>query len=242
MKFSFLIMLTGALSAYCAMPYTFDSGTVAKASQVNANMLFLMNKIDSINTKFDSLTKIVDLQKTTITTLTGNIESLKTTNTEILSDVSDSLKKQNMPVGTIIGTMTAMDTSGDIWVIADGRTATTEYFNATGKANIPDLRGQFLRGLNAGRTDSMADPDGGSRTAGSYQADAFQGHTHYTPVQHAVGTGGGAGYSVAWDSRLDWATTYPNSPPQADNTNGTPRIASETRPCNTAIYWYIKVK
>jgi hypothetical protein len=274
MRLLYVVLLLSASSAFCAMPYTFDSGTVAKASHVNANMVFLLNKIDSISgillkidslnitlkkidslkTNVDSLQNVVTVLKSSIATLSSyssevdslkktlattniKVDSLKTSLATLNNNIKDSLKIHNIPIGTIIGTMTAMDTSSGTWVIADGRTSTTEYFVATGKANIPDLRGQFLRGLNADRSDGEEDPDGSGRIVGSYQADTIKSHNHKNGDYKYL---------------LECTGKYTVSASDDDNTGNEPNLAAkaeiqpfgglETRPRNTAVYWYIKIK
>jgi hypothetical protein len=82
---------------------------------------------------------------------------------------------------------------------------------------VPDLRGQFLRGFDAGRG---LDP---SRVFGSDQADAFESHTHTEYSWDASGsstiTGGGSKFGTA----------------QTSATGGT-----ETRPTNVAVLFIIK--
>ena len=70
------------------------------------------------------------------------------------------------------------------WVAADG---------AAG-SGTPDLRGQFIRGLNdfgsaAGtRADGRQDPGGGGRVLGDYQADQLGSHSHTQTVGAVGGT------------------------------------------------------
>jgi hypothetical protein len=189
MKRSFLIVVLTAVSMYGQIPYTFDSGTVAKAREVNANLMFLYEKIDSLGKRVATL------------------------------------EQERLPIGAVVAVMVKMDTSTGIWVLADGRTSTTEYFQATGKANVPDLRGQFLRGMNEGRSDGRQDPEGSGREAGSYQADTLKSHSHLENL--ASGNGGihsGGSYGVI-------------NQVQTGKTGG-----AETRPRNMTVYWYVKVK
>lgn len=90
---------------------------------------------------------------------------------------------------------------------------------------LPDLRGEFLRGLDDGRGVDA------SRALGSAQTDAMQGHKHSGSV---ISGGGetisvGSGYSSAALGN-----------PTTDGTNGTPRTAAETRPRNIALLACIK--
>jgi microcystin-dependent protein len=102
--------------------------------------------------------------------------------------------------------------------------------------NVPDLRGQFLRGVSGA---SSNDPDKLTRTAmttggntgnnvGSVQTDAFKSHTHNVQLYDDSGTNGlGA---------MDRATTFVG-PLQATTATG----GSETRPINAYVNYIIKV-
>ena len=104
---------------------------------------------------------------------------------------------------------------------------------------IPDLRGQFVRGWDDGRS-----VDSG-RAFGSTQLDQLQGHYH----NWAITTSGTGGISSGFASGGD-NTIYGNpgvtgsqqhtSDPVNDGTNGTPRIGTETRPTNVALLPVIK--
>jgi len=199
---TFLFLLSFAVVVNSQIPHTFDSGAVAKASEVNENFTYLM----------------------------GRIDSLKSENTNLKAQI-DTLKNiALLPIGTVMATMVQMDTLNEIWVLADGRVATTEYFQATGNSNVPDLRGMFLRGLNVGRADGKEDPDpdfeGNIRIAGSYQADTLKSHSHTEDLS----TG----------DNVDIFNGGPfggNHIVQTGKTGG-----AETRPRNMAVYWYVKVR
>lgn len=126
-------------------------------------------------------------------------------------------------------------TAPDGWLLCHGQAVSrTEYpalFAAIGTTygagdgsttfNVPDARGEFIRGLDAGRG-----VDAG-RQLGSAQADQFRSHTHEflrtdtsTAGQAAVKSGGGEGTS-----------TY-----QTTETRG----GNETRPRNIALNYLIK--
>ena len=67
---------------------------------------------------------------------------------------------------------------GTDWVLADGRSVTgSQYETITGNANIPDMRGQFLRGKNNGRADGNENP-AGENALGAFENDANKSHTH----------------------------------------------------------------
>lgn len=101
--------------------------------------------------------------------------------------------------------------------------------------NVPDLRGEFIRGLDEGRgVDS-------GRTLGSYQRDAMQDHKHDTPGVPAhrdytphLGT---------LDGGNDWRYGYPlrtHGVYTGDDISIAARVADETRPRNVAFPYIIK--
>jgi len=63
----------------------------------------------------------------------------------------------NVPVGTVVASYLSpqqmKESYGDEWILADGLevSTTTGFYNLTGKTKLPDLRGVFIRGLNADR-------------------------------------------------------------------------------------------
>jgi microcystin-dependent protein len=105
----------------------------------------------------------------------------------------------------------------------------------TSDFNVPDLRGEFIRGWD----DARAVDSG--RTFGSVQTDAFQGHYHTLQARQD------AGMSSRYQNRvLGWfdggydTTNTACEAPRTDGTNGAPRIATETRPRNCALLACIK--
>ena len=119
------------------------------------------------------------------------------------------------------------------WVAADGTNST------------PDLRGQFIRGLNnfgtGARGDGNEDPNGGARTLGDYQADAFQGHYHdATGIDDFYGNRPG-GLATALPPGSNNAGSEPTTgAPITDGTNGAPRTTSETRVKNVALIFCMR--
>jgi phage-related tail fiber protein len=113
--------------------------------------------------------------------------------------------------------------------------------NGTTTFNIPDLRGEFIRGLDLGRGVDT------SRTLGSTQTDLLKAHGHifddirwseingvysYSDPQLGVismGPGAGSNYGTDFDNGVHFTQhgTY--------NTGGT-----ETRPRNIAMRYLIK--
>lgn len=139
------------------------------------------------------------------------------------------------PEGAIMAFYLSACPSG--WIAADGTNST------------PDLRGQFIRGLNsfgsaAGtRADGNEDLNGGARTLGDYQADAFQGHRHAAPsggtfninlgqTDVAIGTPG--------SYRNTTTGTYTTDPVEGGSGFGASRTATETRPRNVALIYCMR--
>ncbi len=99
-----------------------------------------------------------------------------------------------------------------------------------GNMNIPDMRGMFMRGVDDGRGLDHES----TRVVGSTQTDTFQGHYHRIGY---INSGGGQGGTNGIATALN---TYQTHEPISDETNGTPRTSSETRPKNIAISYIIK--
>ena len=145
---------------------------------------------------------------------------------------------------------------------ADEKTAFTNILG--GSSNLPDLRGNFLRGLDEGRgfDDNAGSRTGGESTTGvrSYQGDEFESHDHTgsanqggdhshsyvdtyfsehnadVALQNQKGSGGSD------DDNEDWNKTRTTG---LSGTHGhsitiDPRGGAETRPENIAVYWLIR--
>ena len=116
--------------------------------------------------------------------------------------------------------MTALD---DTWVLADGRNVGgSEYESITGNNSVPDLRGQFLRGLDQSGT---IDPEGAGRTLLDTQADEFKSHSHTYSGHVSLGASGNnnTGQKEQIDTQTDLAG------------------GAETRPKNISVNYFIKI-
>lgn len=115
-----------------------------------------------------------------------------------------------------------------------GTNATAD-FNANKRLPLPDMRGEFPRGFDDGRG-----VDAG-RVFGSKQADAFQSHYHH--VYQCMGTGSSStsNNGGVLNGNDTWSVhTAMAKDMLSDGTNGTPRIAAETRPRNIALLYCIR--
>lgn len=181
---------------------------------------------------------------------------------EKVSDVAETAgqlrKDLGVPLGTVIASVLVPSDFSQVvgddavfhpekskWAPADGRdVGRSSYGRITDRETAPDLRGLFLRGLNSfdsnrpSRADGFQDPE--NRTVISLQMDAFQGHFHRlengTAVLRNVTTRETRNGTGTWDS-----STLQVKEPISDGENGNPRIGAETRPKNTAVYYYIKI-
>lgn len=107
--------------------------------------------------------------------------------------------------------------------------------------NIPDLRGEFIRGFDNGRgVDS-------GRNIGTWQEDTFQGFQisettgvgvapNSYPATQNVMAGGNNNVIRSNAGSVGGKGFYPAT----DGTNGTPRISDQTRPRNIAMMYCIK--
>jgi phage-related tail fiber protein len=128
----------------------------------------------------------------------------------------DTQANVSMPAGAIMAFYRSTAPTG--WLECNGQSAAS-YPNlvALGITNVPDLRGQFVRGWDNGKG---IDP---GRTLASLQADEFKSHSHST-YSRASSYSGAVGVS---DGILGSSNT--------GSTGGT-----ETRPKNIALMYCIK--
>ena len=162
-----------------------------------------------------------------------------------------------VPVGTLLPFAGTAVPQG--WLSCDGsaisRSAYPELLAAIGASwgsgdgtstfNLPDLRGRFLRGQDAGagidpdRAGRLASKPGGNTgdAIGSVQSDAFQGHYHRTIGSQSPQAWTGMTGIVDIQNEQDaWSNARE---PTSDGSHGNPRIASETRPVNAYVNFII---
>lgn len=100
-----------------------------------------------------------------------------------------------------------------------------------GTVKVPDARGVFLRGMNAGRDTLRGDPDG-DRRLGAFQVDTFKAHRHaYTYNSH------NQDHQRKGREAENAANRQEVSTPSQTAVSG----GNETRPRNIALYVYLKI-
>ena len=141
----------------------------------------------------------------------------------------------SFPVGSVIASYLApprmKERYGEQWALADGREVSTKtaFFEITGKTQLPDLRGMFIRGLNADRKDDDRDLDGDNRKVGDYQADELRTHYHDN-----VAAG-------IWGRSFKGEDGSPKTAHELKGGKTGTTGGKETRPRNVALYYYIRV-
>lgn len=112
--------------------------------------------------------------------------------------------------------------------------------------NLPDLRGEFLRGVDDGRNVDTG------RVLGSSQGHAIEKHNHYMPTGSGIGNASFKPYAIPdtifEKTQVNIAattgtenTTYPNKDyGNPDYVGNVGKFASETRPRNVALLACIK--
>ncbi|MBL8020169.1 MAG: tail fiber protein [Leptospirales bacterium] len=149
--------------------------------------------------------------------------------------ISSAQINQNFAIAAPEGAVMAFYLAGcpDGWAPADGTNGT------------PDLRGQFIRGRDDAGTGPAGNDPAGSRAIGNVQADAFQGHrmfrnTSNVTETHIMISGGGADMQGAGGGLNINFSAVTTGDATTDGTNGTPRIANETRPKNVALTYCMR--
>ena len=166
------------------------------------------------------------------------------------------------PVGTVMPYVGKFETIQGLvaqgWLLCDGTalqvSAQKTLFDAIGTAfggdgtttfNLPDLRGQFLRGVDGG---AKIDPDVNSRTAqatngnsggnvGSRQGECLQNHQHHWDYNFAYITQGGSSLAV---QLMDLSGPFNHGGLQGTKpTTNVDGGGNETRPVNVYVYYLI---
>lgn len=212
---------------------------------------FLANGYSSGVVESDQFNKVIrqsSFMAAVIGQLVANAEINASDDGDLPGFVTDlilALRSFSPPPGTVIHV--AMNTAPTGFLKANGaaisRATYAALFTAIGTTfgsgdgsttfNVPDLRGEFLRGWDDSRGIDAA------RVFGSSQLDAFQGHGHDITYPYTGASGGSLGTSLNTSVEPNiLANTVTN--PNTLGAYGTPRIAAETRPRNISLLACIK--
>lgn len=133
------------------------------------------------------------------------------------------------------------------WAPCDGRSLPeSKYSKISSQTNAPDLRGIFIRGLNAFDPSYTTPPSNPTQlnpentSLNVYQPDAFQGHRHINSDNLAENQSSQSPNNP--HQRITVTGARPeNSAGKFNAGFGVPRIRNETRPKNISVYYYIKI-
>ena len=197
----------------------------------------------------DDWMNAVQTEIESVITATGAALS-KPDNTQMLQAIR-ALIVAALPAGSVQAFARAAAPAG--WLVCDGaavsRSAYAGLFAAIGVVfgagdgsttfNLPDLRGEFIRGLDAGRG-----VDAG-RTLGSAQAQQVQFHKHVVPQgengQALFGTTTNSNYNGIGASDTNNPRPHTNDGSNYDGTvNAAGVVGPETRPRNVALLYCIR--
>jgi len=110
--------------------------------------------------------------------------------------------------------------------------------DGNGIVKLPDARGRFIRSMNINGQGN--DPDK-ARKVGSFQNDAFQGHKHVNSNNIAQLISKKQTNNTPRQRYTVTGTAAQNTAGSINSGHGSPRISSETRVKNIAVYCYVKV-
>jgi microcystin-dependent protein len=194
------------------------------------------------------------MDKITISNSTPSVMRININNAlESVVSAINQIANNLTPVGTV--SYIAYSTIPDGWLECNGQAVSrTDYSELFGKIgttygigdgsttfNVPDLRGEFIRGLDNGRgIDS-------SRALGSEQLDALQNITGAigpTPFQRLSGAKTGAFGNIPGAVSNDNAGRWDEAPQSGIDFDASRvvRTSKETRPRNIALLAIIKAK
>jgi hypothetical protein len=132
-------------------------------------------------------------------------------------------------------------TNTDLPILTSGGSASTRGadaaadFAANKRLPLPDLRGIFVRGSGSQDISGITY----NKTFAAKEGDALQGHRHNRVITNGINGGSGlVGFGGSGGNFGSGDVTVTD--PITDNTNGTPRTATETRPANIALLYCIK--
>ena len=205
-------------SSDITVPHTFSSGTLIQASSINSNFSTIYSHSNQ---------------------LSDNISTLQQITPPVGSIVPSMLNENQFKAQ--VGDPSTFSSSSSKWTLADGRAISgSAYSTITSQSNAPDLRGMFLRGLNAGRSDDKQDPDGGSRSIGHYQEDQVKSHNHANGTYNQLMRP----HQGSANDTVTGADSNTGAGDEPDVISSDPILSfggAETRPRNIAVNYYIRI-
>lgn len=189
---------------------------------------------------------VKDLADTKISTISGSVQNINklisgnTDSTTIIQNSTLPLLLRVVPTGTIMAYWSK--TTPDGWLLCDGSkipdgTVYDSLRKAVG-ANVPDLRGTFLRGAGQNSNTALRYSGDNTRETGQVQLDTFKSHSHsvddytYSEIDGIYGNAGRYGARAEHD--------YDNSPVAPFKHDTYTAGDEETRPKNISVNWIIK--
>ena len=174
--------------------------------------------------------------------------------------VSDSMLKEGVaiPPGAVMSFAVSAAPVG--WLACDGTskpvsdfqplfTAIGYTYGGSGSTfNVPNLQGQFVRGLTTNQSTASRDPLSASRVLGNVQGDAFEAHSHditdpgHNHVWNAANGPGGANYGVNYVAGISTFVGFTQYTVNSRTTGITVNNSGDTenRPVNIALLYCIK--
>lgn len=218
----------GTLVAYTATPETEKPSSGGNAgSEIRFNAVLVLSSLTNVSVTVDTALGV------TVATLNQKIAETKATLT-----------------GCVLPFAKTAAPSAD-WLLCDGANITAVqypelvlYLTGDDQATattLPDLRGEFIRGLDLGRAvDVDRNTDGNANTPGSTQSEDFKSHSHTKKYAYVAGGALNHGfmyndpdvYHGGGDSRSNGGDKT-----MTTNSNG----GSETRPRNIAFPYFIHI-
>lgn len=156
-----------------------------------------------------------------------------------------NLNNYTVPTGAILPF--AMSTAPTGWLACDGQSYSVStyadlfvaikytYGGAGSNFNVPNLQGQFIRGLTTNLTTTSQDPLSATRTLGSLQTDSFKSHNHSIPYIASIPTNSVPGQPERILTENTTQGVFDGATDRISATGGT-----ETRPVNIALFYCIK--
>lgn len=234
------------------------AGDNAKIGSLEATINKLYDSFANTITRFDrdaQLTANSDGRLPTQRAVKAYVDSIKNALLDVLSSVQTSLQNQInglqfVPIGSVFYVATSSCPGG--FLVCDGSAKSTvtypalfavigyTYGGSGTSFNLPDLRGEFVRGTDLGRGVDA------NRTIGSFQSDSIGTHAHNVDDLYGLNDDQGP---ALFDRNGNRVYKYSGWGDDGDNDSGNPAFfysqtaatgGNETRPRNVALLPIIK--